>query len=226
MRYGYTPVEPFPPPLVRRPPASSSPAWSSRPPWPSVRSGWSVVAWRSPSRRLSPVWSSPGVGPPSIAARPPAGVSERPRPGPRAVPRAPIQHLRGELPGGACNNAIADRVDDLTTEIRTLRAEIAGLRKVEGELVQDIAERDVELLTLGNELANARRELRTLVGDEGEVFAMPRRGALKELKEETAPEWAALPTAEELWSDGDRPTVLDMKALVYPTPEQEQRKHA
>ncbi len=122
------------------------------------------------------------------------------------------------------NNAIATRVDDLTTEIRTLRAEIAVLRKVKGELVQDIAERDVEMVTLRNELVKAQQELRKLVGDEAEVFAMPRRGSLKGVSAES--EWAALPTAEELWSDGDHPTVVDMKALAYPTPEQEQRRHA
>lgn len=124
----------------------------------------------------------------------------------------------------ARNNAIATRVDDLTTEIRTLRAEIATLRKVKGELVQDIAERDVDLMALRNELLKAQQELRKLVGDEAEVFAMPRRGALKAHSAES--EWATLPTAEELWSDGDHPTVVDMKALVYPTPEQEQRRHA
>ncbi|QGF23933.1 hypothetical protein [Raineyella fluvialis] len=121
----------------------------------------------------------------------------------------------------ARNNAIATRVDDLTTEIRTLRAEMATLRKVKTDLVQGIAERDVELITMRNDLIKAQQELRKLAGDEAEVFAMPRRTPL-----EAAPLWGALPTAEELWSDGDHPTVVDLKALAYPAPEEEQRKHA
>lgn len=121
------------------------------------------------------------------------------------------------------NDAIASRVEDLGTEIRTLRAEIAVLRKLKGEMAQTIAERDVELLTLHQELQKARTELQMLVSDEAEVFALPRRGAVAESPSAT---WADVPTAEELWSDGDHPTVVDMKVLAYPDTAPAQRKHA
>ena len=121
------------------------------------------------------------------------------------------------------NDAIASRVEDLGTEIRTLRAEIAVLRKLKGEMAHTIAERDVEMLTLHQELQKARTELQMLVSDEAEVFALPRRGAAAE---GPSAAWADVPTAEELWADGDHPTVVDMKALAYPEIASEQRKHA
>lgn len=120
------------------------------------------------------------------------------------------------------NNAIASRVDDLSTEIRTLRAEIATLRKVKGEMVHAIAERDVEVDTLRHDLRQAQATLQKLLSEEAEVFAMPRRSTGGE---EAAADWSAVPTAEELWSDGDHPTVVDLKALAYPDVP-EQRKHA
>ncbi|SDC06693.1 hypothetical protein GA0111570_11726 [Raineyella antarctica] len=121
------------------------------------------------------------------------------------------------------NNAIASRVDDLSTEIRTLRAEIATLRKLKSEMSQTIAVRDVEMSSLRQDLQKAHAELQHLLADEAEVYALPRRGTMTE---DSSPVWAAVPTAEELWSDGDHPTVVDMKALAYPEPAPEQRRHA
>lgn len=118
------------------------------------------------------------------------------------------------------NNAISSRVDDLSTEIRTLRAEIATLRKLKGEMVETIAERDGELTDLRHDLRKAQSELHGLLGEEAEVVAIPRLVASS-----SATGWSAVPTAEELWSDGDHPTVVDMQALAYPET-LEQRKHA
>lgn len=120
------------------------------------------------------------------------------------------------------NKAITSRVDDLSTEIRTLRSEIATLRKLKGEMAHAIAERDVELITVRHDLQKAQAQLHKLLADEAEVYALPRRGSLVEGSDGT---WSAVPTAEELWSDGDHPTVVDMKALAYPDAP-DQRRHA
>lgn len=119
------------------------------------------------------------------------------------------------------NNAIASRVDDLSTEIRTLRSEIATLRKLKGEMAHTIAERDVELISVRHDLQKAQAQLQKLLADEAEVYALPRRGSSLD-----GAGWSAVPTAEELWSDGDHPTVVDMTALAYPEADPDQRKHA
>lgn len=124
------------------------------------------------------------------------------------------------------NSAIAERVDDLGAEIRSLRSEIAMLRKLKGELAHDIAERDNEVVGLRRELTKAQAELHKLLADEADVYAISRHGSYGE---DSSPEWAAVPTAEELWTDGDHPTVVDMKALIFPDVADrvdDQRKHA
>lgn len=121
------------------------------------------------------------------------------------------------------NSTIASRVDDLGTEIRTLRAEIAVLRKLKGEMAETIADRDVELFGLRHDLQKAQRELHGLLGEEAEVVTMPRRVSAAEGGTSS---WSAIPTAEELWADGDHPTVVDIQALAYPEIAPQQRKHA
>lgn len=81
-------------------------------------------------------------------------------------------------------------------------------------------ERDHRIKRLSEDLAEREEELRVLRGDEGdaEVLAMPRHAAKAD--------WDALPSVEDLWSEGNFPTVVDLPALTLPAASQEMRKHA
>jgi len=121
------------------------------------------------------------------------------------------------------NKAIAARITDLTAEIRVLREELITVRKVNSGLTEEVADRDETIVELRTDLAHAEEELRALLGSRAEVVTMPRRGTVAVVSSD---QWAALPTAEELWSDGDHPTVVDLKALSGQDLERLERKHA
>lgn len=121
------------------------------------------------------------------------------------------------------NKAIAARITDLTAEIRVLREELTTARKVNSGLVEELADRDETLTELRTDLEHAEEELRALLGSRADVVAMPRRGSVTA---EASDQWAAVPTAEELWSDGDHPTVVDLKALSRQDLARIERKHA
>ncbi|GAB3712376.1 hypothetical protein [Mariniluteicoccus flavus] len=104
-------------------------------------------------------------------------------------------------------------IGELKVELNTLRGANAGLKA-------DLAERDHRISTLRRDLASREAELRTLqeIEDDAEVLAMPRHAA--------GSDWDALPTAEDLFADGDHPTVVDLQKLAFPAVEAEVRKQA
>lgn len=122
------------------------------------------------------------------------------------------------------NSRISGRVSELSGVINDLRTEIADLRTENSELSSDLARTQSRVEQLRAELRLAEAELAAInEEDEAEVFAMPRRGLPQD-----ADTWAAVPTAEELWADGDHPTVVDMEAIIFPESLEgpEQRQHA
>lgn len=112
------------------------------------------------------------------------------------------------------------KVVELQVRIGQLRTELSSLRGDNAALQADVIERDHRIKRLTTDLAAREAELKTLTGteDDAQVLAMP-------LPAEQ-PDWDALPSAEDLWSDGNHPTVVDLQALVFPPAEEEIRKQA
>ncbi|GAB3622466.1 hypothetical protein GCM10027418_05480 [Mariniluteicoccus endophyticus] len=122
------------------------------------------------------------------------------------------------------HNADADKtVKRLRAEIGTLNDELNGLRGENAHLKVDLIEREHRIERLRADLATREAELRALqeIEDDAEVLAMPRHAAGA-----TGNEWDALPTAEELFAEGDHPTVVDLQKMVFPAIEQDMRKQA
>ncbi|WP_432558665.1 hypothetical protein [Granulicoccus sp. GXG6511] len=115
-----------------------------------------------------------------------------------------------------------EEVVKLQIRIGQLRTELSSLRGDNASLKADVVLRDRQIKRLTTDLAAREDELRILKGlaDDAEVLSMPRYG--------TKADWDALPTAEDLWADGNYPTVVDLQRLAYPaeTSTDEVRKQA
>lgn len=116
------------------------------------------------------------------------------------------------------------RIVQLNGTIGKLNSELSSLRGNNAALRQDMRERDRRLKELTAELEATKAEL----------AAMTRQAAADE-QDEVAPRyaqtgsrvWEKLPTAEELWADGNYPTVVDLQKLAFPVAESApRRKHA
>lgn len=131
------------------------------------------------------------------------------------------------------NEAAADRVrdlgeviNDLQAQLTTQQLELSGLRgnnaalkariaKLEAELAARIA----ELRTREAEIEAREAELRALIGEDAELVTLPRRMGTSD--------WDALPSAKDIWNEGDFPTVVDLQTLALggePAPRQERRQ--
>ncbi len=105
------------------------------------------------------------------------------------------------------------RIVELTGTVGRLNAELSSLRGNNLALRQEVEEVKARLEEAQAELAELRAEL-----DDDEVVALPRRAARL---------WEQLPSAEELWVEGNHPTVVDLQRLAFPTEEfREERKQA
>lgn len=124
---------------------------------------------------------------------------------------------RGRTEAREAVRTLQKRVGSLQSQTATLRGNVVALGKevkardaVIGSLRETVADRDAEIATLRDR------------ADEADVVAMPRRGLA-----EAAQAWDRLPTAEDIWAEGEHPTVVDMQALAFPALQQEQvRKQA
>ncbi|WP_145978592.1 hypothetical protein [Granulicoccus phenolivorans] len=113
-----------------------------------------------------------------------------------------------------------DRADGklaaLHGDIDRLRTEINALLGEKAHLQADVIERDLTISRLKRELSRAEAELKKLrqaeeaeSADRAEVVSMPRY-AMSESQ------WAALPTAAELWNTGEHPSISSLEQLAFP----------
>lgn len=113
-----------------------------------------------------------------------------------------------------------EEVVQLQIRIGKLRTELSSLRGDNAALQADVVARDREIRRLTTDLESREEELRALksMAEDAEVLAMPRYAEKAD--------WDALPTAEDLWADGNYPTVVDLQKLAFPGEPDVVRKHA
>lgn len=109
------------------------------------------------------------------------------------------------------NEADAERLVDLQVTVGRLRTQISTLRGDHAALQNDLAQRDQRISQLQATLAERVAELQEFrnESEDAEILAIPRYAAVAD--------WDALPSAEDLWSDGNHPTVVDLQKLAYPS---------
>lgn len=126
--------------------------------------------------------------------------------------RSDIEQLRGQL------QSLLGENGRLASDLSSLRGDNAALKLALGD-------RDTELLGLRRDLAAREAELQLLQDGNAEVLDLPRRAAVD--ADRDASDWDRIPTAEELWADGNHPTVVDLQKLAFPEePATDSRKHA
>lgn len=126
--------------------------------------------------------------------------------------RSNIEQLRGQL------QSLMGENGRMASDLSSLRGDNAALKMALGD-------RDDELLQLRRDLAAREAELKTLQDSDAEVLDLPRRAAVEADHDNS--DWDRIPTAEELWADGNHPTVVDLQKLAFPDASgTESRKHA
>ncbi|MDO4784480.1 MAG: hypothetical protein Q3997_05285 [Propionibacteriaceae bacterium] len=103
-------------------------------------------------------------------------------------------------------NLLKDAVQRLTAQLGAAHAELASMRGNNVWLRGEVAERQMRIDALTAriaELEEARAEAT------GKLLVLPKREA-------ASTEARLLPTAEELWADGNHPTVVDLTLLSFP----------
>jgi len=93
-----------------------------------------------------------------------------------------------------------EQIDELRSELSTQQQQLSQLRGDNASLAATIAQ-------LRTELSAREAEVRALTEDDAELLALPRRVA-------TRSDWDALPKAEDIWAEGDYPTVVDLQTLA------------
>lgn len=103
-------------------------------------------------------------------------------------------------------------------ELSTLRGNLVSVRAESDRRGSRIRDLEADLLTGQAELAALEAKLADLTDPTAEVVTLPRRTAAHTVMT------GGVPTAAELWSDGNHPTVVDLAQLKMPY--QDQRKQA
>ena len=122
------------------------------------------------------------------------------------------------------NSQAADRVRTLHQQIEELNAQIEELlvqvsrqQQEMSQLRGDNVSLTATIAKLRTELSAREDEVRALTEDDAELLALPRRVATKS-------DWDALPKAEDIWAEGEHPTVVDLQALALGGEEQQEER--
>ena len=152
----------------------------------------------------------------------------------RAMLAASVDHGRALTEDRTRNAAVVDTLRARITDagvliekqrvtIAELKMRISGLKGDKAYLRAEVDHRESVISALRDTVRAREAELIALRDEPGaEVHTMPRR-----VFTEPEPEADATPTAEELWTDGSHPTVVDLKtldtAMVLPNYEVDRR---
>lgn len=107
---------------------------------------------------------------------------------------------------------LSANVQRITAELGAAHSELATMRGNSVWLRGEVAERQARIDALTERVAELESQAEAA---EAEVLALPRYGTSSA---------RALPSAEELWADGNHPTVVDLNAISFPV--LDERKHA
>lgn len=107
---------------------------------------------------------------------------------------------------------LSANVQRITAELGAAHAELATMRGNSVWLRGEVAERQARIDELNQRIAELESQAEVA---EAEVLALPRYGTASS---------RALPSAEEIWADGNHPTVVDLNAITFPV--LDERKHA
>ncbi|MDO5501246.1 MAG: hypothetical protein Q4F67_16370 [Propionibacteriaceae bacterium] len=129
------------------------------------------------------------------------------------------QHLSVLTTMESYNKGAADKVRTLGEQIDQLRGQLATQQQQLAQVRGDNVALTATISKLRTELSAREAEVRALTDDDAELLALPRRVA-------TRSDWDALPKAEDIWADGDHPTVVDLQTLALGGEEQPERRQA
>lgn len=107
-----------------------------------------------------------------------------------------VDDLRGDLAG------VQQELSTLRGNLVSARAESVAKAQTISELQAALAEREAELTALQVRMAEAEA-----LADESEVVTLPSRGIARKTLAQR------MPTAAELWVDGEHPTSVDLDAI-------------
>ena len=114
-------------------------------------------------------------------------------------------------------------LDRQRTAIGELRQQVSGLHGERVHLQAEVAQRDTTISSLRDTVRAQERELVARSDEvDGDLHHLPRR-----LLADSESAWDDLPAADDLWSDGGHPTVVDLQmidlAMVKPNYEQDRK---
>lgn len=112
---------------------------------------------------------------------------------------------------------LRDVITRLRGELSSARAELSSMRGNSVWLRGEVAERQARIDQLAERIAELESRLAASEGvTESVIHALPRFAA--------SGRRGQLPTAAEIWPDGDFPTVVDLSAIVFPARDAEARE--
>ena len=113
-----------------------------------------------------------------------------------------------------------EEVVKLQIRIGKLRTQLSSLRGDNAALQTDLKAREQQIKELTADLDDREAELRLLRGEaeSAEVLSIPRRVEAK-----AKADWDELPSAEDLWTEGNYPTVVDLQKLAFPAGDGEEQ---
>jgi len=111
-------------------------------------------------------------------------------------------------------DTLTDRAKAAAAEAERLRVDRVQLQRVIASLHGDKAGLKAELALRETTIAKLREAIHAIEAEtenteDAEVLGLPRR-----VLNEHESLWSQLPEADELWADGDHPTVVDLKAVA------------
>lgn len=131
-------------------------------------------------------------------------------------------------------NQLSSMIAKLRGELASAQAELSTMRGNSVWLRSEIADRQATIDALTTEMDALTSQVSTLeaaltakhdgpsddaVDESAEIFSMPRYGV-------SGRRTGVLPTAEELWEDGNFPTLVDLTAVAFPERHVEERRQA